>query len=173
MIPTFVFHRPWASPALGFFILAAVLLLSHCPVQADETLEKRLEVQVALAPPYYLRQHITEATLKVFNPVYQKEMTYKGFWLDEILKLEKVKVGDRDIVFHASDGYTTALAAGELGRRRWLLAYGEANGSWTPLPNRKTVVSPAPWYLVGTSSESFKSFEWPFQLTAVTVRPSF
>jgi hypothetical protein len=120
-----------------------------------------------------LRSYLPLAELTVYNPVYKKKMHYQGFWLDELLACLHIHPKERDVVFQAADSYATALAAGEIGKRRWLVAFGEKSGQWTPLPDRKPTATPAPWYVVGATLESFKDFPWPFQVIKIQIRDTF
>jgi hypothetical protein len=116
-----------------------------------------------------LQQDIHPTTLTVYNPAYKRTMTYTGFWLDQVLKILNVKLGQQDIVFQCDDGYGTSMSADEVGRRKWLMAYAEPGG-WTPLPNHAPPAGPGPWYVVGRDPESFKQTPWPYQVVGIKIR---
>ncbi len=117
-----------------------------------------------------MHQQLKTAQLKVFNPIYHRDMEYQGFWLDEVLRLVDFPSGP-DILVMCRDGYTGFLPAASVGKHRWLLAFGEASGQWTLMDQRFEKVSPAPWYLVGSKKESFVKFPWPYQVVAI--RPAW
>jgi hypothetical protein len=117
-----------------------------------------------------LEKKITPAEITVYSPIYQRPMTYQGFWLDEILNTFHIHLsGEDDLVFQCDDGYGTSLPASEVGRQKWLVAFGEPQG-WTPLPERHTPTFPGPWYIVGRDSGSYQQFPWPYQVVAIKIR---
>jgi len=113
-----------------------------------------------------LQKQFKPETLKVYNQVYKREMTYQGFWLEQVLKIAHFPKGP-DVIFICRDGYTALLPAALIGKHQWLLAYREASGSWTPLDQGGQQVSPAPWYLVSAKKASFADFPWPYQIIAI------
>jgi len=115
-----------------------------------------------------LKKQLKSATVKVYNPSYQHKLTYKGFWLEDILKMNHFPMGkEAQIVFVCRDGYTALLSNGWVGRHKWLLAYGETSGPWTPLVQGSQIISPGPWYLVGSKKESFGDFPWPYAVVGI------
>ena len=116
-----------------------------------------------------LKQHLQPVQLTVVNPAYEHTMTYEGFWLDDLLKYLEVKLGQEDIVFQCADGYGSSLFADEVGKKQWLLAYGEPHG-WTPLPDHTPDLQPGPWYLIGRDPASFKKTPWPYQVVGIKIR---
>jgi hypothetical protein len=113
-----------------------------------------------------LQKFTKPVTLKVYNPLYKREMIYQGFWLEDVARMAKLPKGP-DIIFLCRDGYTTLLPAALLGKRQWLMAYGESSGGWTPMNHGPEQISPSPWYLVGAKAESFGDFPWPYQVVAI------
>lgn len=116
-----------------------------------------------------LEKKIIPAEITVYSPVYQRPMTYQGFWLDELLAAAGIRLGEEDVVFESSDGYGTSLSADEVGKKKWLVAYGESGG-WTPLPERKSPTFPGPWYVVGRYTGSYQEFPWPYQVVTLKIR---
>jgi hypothetical protein len=115
-----------------------------------------------------LEKKLVPATVKVFNPSYQQKMAYRGFWLEDVLRtFEFPKSSQAQIVFICRDGYTEVLSNGWVGRHKWLLAYEETSGSWTPLVQGRQAISPAPWYLVGSKQSSFGDFPWPYAVVGI------
>ncbi len=123
-----------------------------------------------------LQKEMKIATLKTHNPSYQgRELTYVGFWFEDILQKVHIdkRPADLEIVIICRDGYTTVLPASQIGHHKWLLAFNETSGAWTPLPNDGLFVSPGPWYLVGTKKETFGDFPWPYQVVAIRAFSGF
>jgi hypothetical protein len=118
-----------------------------------------------------LRKRLPTAEVTVYNPDYRRTITYQGFWLDQVLGLFN-RPGD-ELVFKCADGYTTVLPRPGVGVKKWLLAYGEKGGTWTPLVHDGKTLSPGPWYVVGTSSDSFKEFPWPYQVVTLEMTHSW
>ncbi len=151
-------------------ILAFVLPVSAA---APITVETALQVIIAGSSQTVtlsqLQKQLPSENLTVYSPVYGRLMTYQGFWLDQLLQTLKIDLGERDVVFQSADGYGTSLSAGEIGKEKWLLAYGEPHG-WTPLPQHKPPALPGPWYLVGRDTNSYKETPWPYQVVAIKIR---
>ena len=116
-----------------------------------------------------LEKTIAPVELTVYSPVYQHPMTYRGFWLDQILQTLHIHAGEQDIVFECADGYGTSMPSGDIGKEKWLVAYGEPQG-WTPLPERHARTTPGPWYVVGREPSSYKDLPWPYQVVAIKIR---
>jgi len=161
--------------ALTALILGAGLSGLVQSLQAAESLETDPVLQIIVSGStrtvtrLELEKEITPAELTVYSPVYQRPMTYQGFWLDQVLKAVHVRLSDQDVVFEASDGYGTSLAPEEVGKEKWLLAYGEPGG-WTPLPERNNPTFPGPWYVVGRDTSSYQEFPWPYEVVAIKIR---
>ena len=151
-----------------------VTLLAAAPVvgRCDARLLLDVEGSTRSVTLADLRRSLKVETCSTTNPVYQKKMTYEGFWLDDLLPVLRLPL-DQDIGFEAVDGYGTSLSQQEIGRHRWLLAFGEKGGGWTPLPRHKKGVTPGPWYLVGASPESFKEVEWPYGIVKIKMTKDF
>jgi len=144
-----------------FTVILAPLVLAVAKEPSLEVVVNGSPQTVTVAD---LERRIAPNVLGVYNPAYKRSMTYEGFWLDEIFETMKAGFKDKDIVIQCADDYFTSMTSGELGHHQWLLAFQEKGGGWTPLPGHNSVVSPAPWYLVGSSSDSFKAFPWPYKV---------
>jgi len=115
-----------------------------------------------------LKKQLPSATVKVFNPSYRRKLVYRGFWMEDILRATHFPTGKgSQIVFICRDGYTAFLSNDWIKKHKWLLAYGEASGPWTPLIQGSQIISPGPWYLVGSKKESFGDFPWPYAVVAI------
>jgi len=154
-------------------VYAAVLFFNLIrPVEATE--DPSLTIVIGKAEQTItkteLAKRLMPAEITVYSPVYQRPMTYQGFWLDDILSTFHAAIPeDGDIAFQSTDGYGTSMTAHELGRQKWLVAYGQPEG-WAPLPERKMRTLPGPWYVVGRESSSYREFPWPYQVTAIKIR---
>ena len=71
-----------------------------------------------------LAGRISPQEITLYSPVYQRPMTYQGFWLDEVLKVAHVSLGEQDVVFESSDGYGAFSRLTMSARRNgwWLTA---------------------------------------------------
>lgn len=115
-----------------------------------------------------LKKQLKSATVKVYNPSYQRKLTYRGFWIEDILRANHFPTGkEAQMVFVCRDGYTALLSNGWVGRHKWLLAYEETSGQWTPLIQGSQTISPGPWYLIGSKKESFGDFPWPYAVVGI------
>jgi TPR repeat protein len=143
------------------------------PGARDPALEPTLEIVVSGSTRTItlaeLERRLHSVQLTVYNPAYKRSMTYEGFWLDQILDILKVKLGRQDVVFRCADGYGTSMAADEIGRQKWLMAYAEPQG-WTPLPGHAPPMLPGPWYVIGRDPDSFKQTPWPYQVVEIRIQ---
>jgi hypothetical protein len=142
--------------------------------QAGEAIRGELALKIIAAESTQivtkteLAQRLTPAEITVYSPVYQNPMTYRGFWLDEILNALHVHLTNEELVFQCDDGYGTSLPASDVGQQKWLVAFGEPQG-WTPLPGRHKPTFPGPWYVVSRETSSYKDFPWPYQVVAIKI----
>jgi hypothetical protein len=117
-----------------------------------------------------LLKSVTPNQVTLYSPVYQHSMTYEGFWLDEVLTALHVHLtNEDDVVFQCEDGYGTSMPVTDIGKQKWLVAYGEPGG-WTALPERKKPTLPGPWYVVGRDPGSYQEFPWPYQVIGIKIR---
>ena len=119
-----------------------------------------------------LRKSLMVVACKVNSPVYKKPMTYRGFWLEDVLQTLHLSA-HKEIGFESADGYGTAISSQEIGKNNWLLAFSETDGGWTPLPGHKEVRTPGPWYLVGKTPASYKETPWPYGVTKIKILKEF
>jgi hypothetical protein len=150
-------------------VIGAGLLLAQPGMAAERALEVLVAGSTRTISLADLQRQLQPARLTVYNPAYQRSMTYDGFWLDQVLKILNIKLGGQELVFECKDGYGTSFFADEVGLRKWLMAYNELGG-WTPLPHHAPPMSPGPWYVVGSDPNSFKKSPWPYQVTGIKVR---
>ena len=116
-----------------------------------------------------LRAQLPAASLRVYNPAYGRELSYRGFWLEDVLRLAHFPSPSAKLALsiRCKDGYVTIMASTAVGHHQWLLAYEETSGHWTPLRHQGADVSPGPWYLVGKDKASFEKIPWPYQVTTI------
>ena len=145
-----------------------------CPLWAAEAPEANPVLEIAAGGS---TQKVTKAELQailapvewtVYSPVYQRQMTYEGFWLEDIFSARHVSAAGTDIVFKCADGYGTSLSASEVGEHKWLVAFGEPQG-WTPLPERNVLTLPGPWYVIGREASSYQETPWPYRVVAIEI----
>jgi len=143
--------------------------------QADEAIRGELALKIVsngstqIVTKTQLARQLSPAEITVYSPVYDRPMTYQGFWLDDILNASHVHLIEEDLVFQCADGYGTSLPAADIGKQKWLVAFGEPQG-WTPLPERNRPTFPGPWYVVGRETSSYKDFPWPYQVVTIKIR---
>jgi cytochrome c2 len=118
-----------------------------------------------------LKRKLRTATLTVKDPTYGgRTKTYKGFWLEDVLALERVDASSGDeIWFRCADGYTPTMPLANLGKQKGLVAFREkgAPGGWEKVRQGKTLLSPAPYYLVWDTGG--EAYPWPYQLVGIEV----
>jgi len=157
----------------GCRIIIMVLCLTQV-AGAAVTAPAALTVQIAADTKTFtlpaLRRALPVATVRVYNPAYEREMTYRGFWFDDVLRVARFPMSSEHIAISVAckDGYIAVMAPVDVGKHRWLLAFEEAGGGWTRLHHGRENVSPAPWYLVGIDKKSFETTPWPYQVTTIS-----
>ena len=149
--------------------LGVGLLLAQAASASEPVLQVIVSGSTRTLTLAELQQQLPSTQLTVYNPAYKRSLTYMGFWLDQVLKVQKIKLGHQEVVFLCADRYGTSFSADEVGRRKWLMAYGEPGG-WTPLPDHASPVTPAPWYVIGRDPNSFKKSPWPYQVVGIKIQ---
>jgi len=158
--------------AIGAVILLIGLtraLMASEATSRDPALKFVTEKSTQVITRTELAARLTPAEITVYSPVYQRPMTYEGFWLDQVFQAFHLRPAEQDIVFESADGYETSLPVGDIGKEKWLVAYGEPEG-WTPLPERHERTTPGPWYVVGREPSSYQDFPWPYQVIAIKIQ---
>ncbi len=122
-----------------------------------------------------LQKHVPAYEVTLFNPVYNRTITYRAFKLIEIAKFAKIDIfSAKDISFIARDGYEAVLTQAVLKRfsKPWL-AFEELNTkdgeTFTLVGEGKELRNPAPFYLLWQQPESYDIFPWPFSITKITL----
>ena len=152
------------SVTLTLFLLSAAQLF---PATSSSKVTLRVETPtgVRTVTKKELEALIVPGSITVMNPEDRKIRTYVGFWLEDVLKICRFSKGE--IYFICADGYTASLSQALVGRHQWLFAFGERDGAWTLLNHKGQLLSPAPWYLVGTSTKSYQDLPWPYQVVGI------
>jgi len=157
-------------------VVAPILLLGLiCAIEVTEAADVEpalkivTEASTQVVTQSQLAGRLSPAEITVYSPVYQSQMTYQGFWLEQILQTLRIHPAEQDIVFVSADGYETSMPVGDIGKEKWLVAFGEPRG-WTPLPERHQLTTPGPWYVVGREASSYQEFPWPYQVTAIKIQ---
>jgi hypothetical protein len=165
----------FGSKSLGL-ACAAVLLGVEClslqaasvPPPAHVTLNIQIgNAQQTLSLDDLIKR-IPSDTVKVFNSSYQRKLAYRGFWIEDIIRTLNVPK-KAQIIFICRDGFTTFLPDSAIKKHKWLLAYMETSGQWTPLVQTKETIFPGPWYLIGSKKESFVEYPWPYAVVALRI----
>src|SRR5207248_1533793 len=110
------------------------------------------------------------------DPAYQRGMRYEAWSLADVLALlpeARVQAlrDDVAITFVASDGYRAIrdLSAIWKARQRGYIAFRDLQAGarkWKPIRAGKSVVTPAPFYLVWTGAKD-PDLPWPYQLVGI------
>ena len=160
---------------LSTFVLVSLMVAvnpSPGAVQSagtDLTLESHGRARVVTLAD--LKRKLKTATLTVNDLTYGgHKKTYEGFWLEDLLALAGVDASSGDeIWFRCADGYTPTMPLANLGKQKGLVAFREkgAPGGWEKVRQGKTLISPAPYYLVWDTDQD--SYPWPYQLVGIEV----
>ncbi|MCB9568879.1 MAG: c-type cytochrome [Myxococcales bacterium] len=111
-------------------------------------------------------------TLEVDNPAYKRAITYRGYWLADVLAAAGVSLdGAGELIFHCADGYAATLPVERFAEASPFLAIGQVGEDgelgWEKVRIGKEYLSPAPFYVVGKDPASYAWFGWPLQVTAI------
>ncbi len=163
---------PVWGPAASLVLLWALVSPSAAAVtspQAELRLEAHGRAQVLTLGE--LKRKLKSGTLTVPDPTYGgRKKTYEGFWLEDVLGLAGLDLStDDEIAFRCADGYTPTMRPATVGQRKGLVAFREkgTSGGWEKVRQGKTLLSPAPHYLVWDTPE--KAYPWPYQLVGIEV----
>lgn len=156
--------------------IGAFFALAACPLPAlaanDEIQVVLPGVEAKFSLPQ-LRAKLKEVSVTIDDPLYNKRKTFEGFLLADLLKeagLSDTSLGD-EVVFTAKDGYSPNTSLGMIRAHRAIVAFREkGKSSFGALPQRKAMVSPAPYYLVWEEgSKLADKVPWPYQLVKIEV----
>ncbi|HTT07616.1 MAG TPA: c-type cytochrome [Gammaproteobacteria bacterium] len=118
-----------------------------------------------------LRKNLKTVSVTLDDPVYQKEKTFDGFELQEVLGLLGPSTeGVDEIVFQSTDGYAPSLPMSKALAHGAILAYQEHGNprKWDKIRQGKAWLSPAPFYLVWKEGKELgEEFPWPYQLIKI------
>jgi len=119
-----------------------------------------------------LKKKLKAATLTVSDPSYGgRSKTYEGFWLKDVLALGGLDAsGGDEIWFRCADGYTPTMPLANVAKQKGLVAFHEkgARGGWEKIRQGKSLLSPAPYYLVWDTTDQ-DAYPWPYQLVGIEI----
>lgn len=154
------------------FLLCWLLLLAAPWTMADALTivlpDKRIDFDA-----HELAAALEVQTITQDDPVYGRRMVFDAYALADILALAggSAAVGD-ELVFTAADGYAPTVSRATLALYPAHVAFREHGNprGFEPVAQGKTMVSPAPYYLVW-GDEAGKSTELPrpYQLVSIEV----
>ncbi len=159
----------WLAAALAAF----VVVLTACD-KKNAPPHPPLEIDVGKGTVSYsldeLKAALPVVQVTVFNPSYSKNVTYDGFWLLDLLKFAGLTATQDqydEIAFVCADGYAPTKPFAILESVKMLVAFQEAGGSFQEFLHGKTMTDPGPYYVVGTTKNSYAKFGWPYQVTKI------
>lgn len=124
-----------------------------------------------------LKSKLKVVTVTVEDPVYKKEKTYDGFYLNEILKLAGMdpsnvnKETSEEIVFTAVDGYSPNTSLANIQKYTGVLVFkeqGKKDFEFTKIAQGKTMITMAPYYLIWKEGKkNVEGVPWPYQLVKI------
>ncbi|MEZ4450514.1 MAG: c-type cytochrome [Nannocystaceae bacterium] len=111
-------------------------------------------------------------TMTVDNPAFKREITYRGYWLTDVLAAAGIDLqSSSELIFHCADGYAATLPVDRFTEAAPFLAIGQVGDDgelhWDKIRIGKEYLSPAPYYVVGKEPGSYEWFGWPLQVTAI------
>jgi mono/diheme cytochrome c family protein len=120
-----------------------------------------------------LQQMLPVESVTVQDPSYQQQKNYRG--LNFNLLLAKSGLAplqpDDTLVLTAKDGYAPTLSAAALQQQQAMLVFaeaGQADFAFSLLKQGKTMLSPAPFYLVWPQAgAAAEALPWPYQLVKI------
>lgn len=111
-------------------------------------------------------------TMSVDNPAFKRAITYRGYWLADVLAAAGIDVAETsELIFHCADGYAATLPIDRFAEAAPFLAIGQVGDDgelhWDKIRVGKEYLSPAPYYVVGKDPGSYEWFGWPLQVIAI------
>jgi mono/diheme cytochrome c family protein len=148
----------WVSAGAAWAVSLEVVTPGHTAKLTLEQMRGRLKIY----------------TIKIDDPVYKSAKAFDAFLLTDILAMAHVKgqANFDEIVFTAKDGYSPNTLFDNLAKHKAYLAYQEhgTKGHFGKVAQGKTMVSPAPFYLVWEGGVSLEhEVPWPYQLVKIEV----
>lgn len=123
---------------------------------------------------YELKNRLDSHTIRINDPIYGKEKTYRAFRLGEVLDLV---YGDEwkneeysDISFHAKDGYEAVSDISKMKEGGGYLVFRDMEyENWEPIGDKKA--DPSPFYIVweGNNQKAENGYPWPWQLDTINL----
>jgi mono/diheme cytochrome c family protein len=117
-----------------------------------------------------IKQQVPVQRIELFDPVYNSEKSFEGLSLLHLLKAAGYKPGQAadEVVLTASDGYAPSMPLEYLLDDQAVLVFaetGKKDFDFAPVQQGKTMLSPAPFYLVWKQGKAVeKTRPWPYQL---------
>jgi mono/diheme cytochrome c family protein len=111
-------------------------------------------------------------SVTVDSPVYRKRITYRGYRLGDVLSVARPGgVAEGELEFHCEDGFLPVVPASLVDELGLFVAIGEVGlpdgRRWEPPHKGHPETSPAPYYIIGTTTGSYNRFPWPYQVTKI------
>jgi mono/diheme cytochrome c family protein len=165
-------HRWWLWCVATMLMLVASVGASAAAVQTAATqLELASQGRARVVTLAELKRKLRTATLTVKDASYDgRTKTYEGFWLEDVLALGGLDAASGDeIWFRCADGYTPTMPLASVRKHKGLVAFRDkgAPGGWEKIRQGKSLLSPAPYYLVWDSDEP--AYPWPYQLVGIEI----
>lgn len=142
------------------------------PLMAEPTLTTVYNGQTKSWTLQQLQQRVPVQQVDLDDPWYAKHKSFRGFGFADLLQktgFPPLEQGD-ELVLTASDGYAPTVSAAQLQQRAALVfaETGQPDFSFTPLPQGKEKISPAPFYLVWPAAgKAAQQYAWPYQLVKI------
>jgi cytochrome c2 len=164
--------------AIAFLSNATFNTIAFADSKPDKT---ALTLQTAAGKQAFtlkeLKKKLPVQTVTVNDPVYKTSKSYDAFALSDVFKLGQFGQGD-EVVFEAADGYAPSFPMSAVSENpnpnspKGYVAFQEhgRKDHWQTFEQGKTVMTPAPYYVVWTNLEGKKALEghpWPYQLVRI------
>ncbi len=112
--------------------------------------------------------------VEIQDPVYKKTKAYDGFRLSEVLALAgfESKSLANELVFTSKDGYAPNTSFDNLLQQSAVLVFrehGKKDFAFEKVLQGKSMITPAPFYVIWEKAPSAEAVPWPYQLVQIEV----
>jgi mono/diheme cytochrome c family protein len=151
---------------LALCLLPLVAAAADLAFVRDDTEVRRLDGAA-------LRAECGEQIVSIDDPYYESRRSYRACPLRAVLEegfgVTLETLGDRDVVFHALDGYTRPTTAKRLAESGGWLAFGDTSVPEGFAPMGPKGLDPGPFYVVwsGETQHDPHVYPWPYQLASI------
>ena len=170
-----------SSALMPIYLLTLLLAINYAATNTKAAADMDADKKITLITPNIkkiftlneLKSKLEVVTVKIHDPVYNKEKSFDGFKLNEVLKLvdqtaENIADHSDEIIFTTSDGSAPTISVMKAKSHNAILTFKEhSSDGFEKVSQGKSMLDPGPFYLIWTDADSTEEFPWPYQLSSI------